>query len=183
MVWYNLKIGNWNIKYTGIKQPILEFEDCDENGNAIQKEKGSYLKGKVLDLNGNELKKTYKKINGKVVDKFSKTKEVKAYKEVDKSEIDGFMAEAYYFVDCEQLKQELMDSNKALVFGFTNGNGFKFYKSYLSVFGNALLMRLGLGHLQEQIKELEANVESKKLLEELKLPKVESAKVEELIVF
>ena len=179
--WTDLKIGVWDLKITPIKPKTQEYQDVDETGQPVKRVKGMYERGYFVKSNGDKLNKAYKLINGKAMDKLKKTKVITKYIEVDKKEVSNFMCEKYYFVECDALKQQLNDSEKALKFGYTSGNGFKVYTGYISLFGNCLLMRLGLGYLSNQIAEIEQGTKAKEMLQELQQPLVQSAEVEDLI--
>jgi len=182
-MWYDLRIGNWKCKITPIKQPKKEYENVDENGEPLKRVSGSYTKGHFEKSDGTIVEKAYKLINNKVVDKLTKTKEVVVYKEVDRKEVNNLISETYYYVDSEELKEELKSSGKALKFAYTNGNGFKIYIAYITLFGNALIMCCGLGYLSEQIEQIDDSKVAQQLLDELKdVGKVEKLKVEELVV-
>ena len=182
MVYYELRIGNFKAKITPIKAVLEEnYQDVDINGKPLKWIKGSATRGYFVDSDEKKAEKGYKLINGKVMDKLEKTKEVKMYREVDRKEVDNLMKEAYYYVDCDELKEQLQDSNKALKIAYSNGNGFKLYFGYISLFGNALILFLGRGFLSEQINQIEDETIAKKSLEELKGIKIDKAKVEDLI--
>jgi len=49
MVFFSLKIGIWNLKYTGLNPIEKEYENCDTNGNILKKVSGKFEKGYYLN--------------------------------------------------------------------------------------------------------------------------------------
>lgn len=189
MVWYKLKIGYFDVRYTPIKTITKEYETCDSEGNILTRVSGSYTKGHYVNEKTNEtFEKTFKLINGKVRDKFSKTKEVSdnQYKEVDLKEIDDLIIDKEYLCVCDPLYNDLISSGKALKFGFTSGNGFKVYYAYLKpseFYKGFLIMSLGLGRKSDVITELVSGLKEQKKVKEIEtiVQGVDKAKVEDLI--
>ena len=186
-MWFNLKIGNWNLRYTGLVPVVKEYENCDKDGNALKKISGKFEKGFFINEETQEQHdKAYKLINGKPYAKLSKTKEVTNYKEVDINEVEDLLQERVYLVDCDELLNDLKNSGKALKFGFTNGNGFKVYKAYLypsKIYKDYLFMSLGTTQISELIREIDGIKQQKKKLEQidLTLQGINKASVEDLI--
>jgi len=186
MVWYNLTIGTFNLKYTPLKPIEQSFPYCDENGNELKRKakvKGEYV---FVDGKGNEHKSAFRLVNGKPMAKLTKTKEVSNYKEVESNEVDDLITEKQYVVECQALYNELRDNNKALKFGFTFGNGFKVYKAYIhtsNLYKNLLFMSVGTTQKSELIKGiLQEQKQSKKLQQiDITIQGVDRAKVEDLI--
>jgi len=187
MVWYNLKIGIWNIRFTGLNPIEKEYPYCDKDGNELKKVSGKFEKGYFINEKTNEKHDTaFRLINGKPFAKLQKTKEVKAYKEVELSEVEDLLLERQYLVECDTLLNDLLASGKALKFGFTNGNGFKVFKAYLypsQIYKGFLFMSCGTTQISELVREvIDENQQKKKLQSiELSIQGVNRASVEELI--
>ncbi len=147
MVFYNLQVGIWNLKYTPINPRAVEYPFCDSEGKPLTKIAGHYDKGYFLnEQTGEKIESAFKLINGKPYAKLQKTKVVQNYKEVDVCEVEDLLQERVYLVECDTLLRELRDTQKALKFGFSNGNGFKVYKAYLypsKIYKDYLFMSLG----------------------------------------
>ena len=187
MSWYNLKVGNFNIKITPLNPIEKEYPSCDKDGKLLKKVSGKFEKGHFInEETGEKYDTAFKLINNKPYSKLSKTKEVNTFKEVDKSEVGDLLIERQYLVENDTLLQELTEKGKALKFGFTNGNGFKVYKGYLypsEVYKNYMILALGTTQISEIIKDIdEVRSQAKKLESiELTLMGVDKAKVEDLI--
>jgi len=187
MVWFNLRIGIWNLKYTGLNPIEKEYENCDPNGNVLKKVSGKFEKGYYLnEKTGEKVDTAFKLINGKPYAKLSKTKEVNVYKEVDANEVEDLLCERVYLVECDALLQDLLASGKALKFGFTNGNGFKVYKAYISpskIYQGYLFMHLGTTQISELIREIDEVKSKQKKFEMINVAVagIDRAKVEDLL--
>ena len=187
MVWFNLKINNWNLKYTGLNPIEKEFENCDKDGNVLKKVTGKFEKGFFLnEKSGEKHIKSLKLINGKPFDKLQKTKEIKVFKEVDLREIEDLLQEKVYLCECDGLLEDLNNSGKALKFGFTNGNGFKVFKAYLlpsKIYRGYLFMVLGTTQISELIREIDGIKQQKKKIDEISLTiqGIDRCQVEDLI--
>ena len=187
MVWYNLKIGSFNLKYSALNPREIEYPYCDMNGNALKRVVEG--KGNAFFINETTQEKhltAFRLVNGKPLAKLSKTKEVSKYKEVDNSEVDDLIIEKEYIVDCDELLEELNNSEKCLKFGFTFGNGFKVYKAYIHtsrIYKGFLFMSLGTTQKSEVIQELTQELKQKKKVEQIDftIQGIERAKVEDLI--
>lgn len=184
-MFYNLRVGSFNLKYSPLKPIEQEFPYCDKDGNLLKriaKVKGEYA---FIDDKGTEHKTAFKLINGKATAKLSKTKETDRYKEVDRKESEDLIVEGEYFVDCDRLLNELKESGKSLKFGFTFGNGYKVYKAYIYVdeLYNNLFMRVGTTQKSELLQEIIAETKQKQKAESISLTiqGIERAKVEDLI--
>lgn len=187
MVFYNLKIGSYEVKYTPLKINSVDYPYCDKEGNVLKR----VVEGKTTAYYINE--KTQEKhniafrlINNKPMAKLSKTKEVTNYKEVESKEVNDLIIEKEYLVFNDLLLRDLKDSKKVLKFGFTNGNGFKVYLAFIYInplYPNLLFMCLGNAKKSEiikQIKELQTQKEKLKSIE-LSIQGINKAKVEDLI--
>jgi len=187
MVWFNLKIGNWILKYTSLSPEEKEFSNCDKDGNELKKISGKFEKGYYLNEKTQEKHDTaFKLIKGKAYSKLSKTKEVNNYFEVDINEVEDLLQERIYLVECNSLLNELNISGKALKFGFTNGNGFKVYKAYLypsKLYKGYLFMSLGTTQISELITQIDEIKSQEKLLKQMtiSISGVNQIKVEDLL--
>jgi len=187
MVWYNLKVGSFQVKYTPLNPIEKEYAICDSEGLILEKVKGTYEKAVYLNPNTKEqVSEVFRLINNKPYLKLQKTKEVLNYKEVELNEVEDLLQERVYLVEGDLLLKELLDSGKALKFGFTNGNGFKVYKAYIypsKIYKGYLFMSLGTTQISEVIKDIaEVKAEKDKMKQiELTLTNINRAKVEDLL--
>jgi len=187
MVWYELKIGSFNLKYTPLKPREVDFPYCDSQGNILKRVVEG--KGKSFFLNentGEKVNVAFRLVNNKPLAKLQKTKVVKTYKEVDKSEVEDLIVEKEYLVECDNLLENLQDTGKSLKFGFTFGNGFKVYKAYIhtnKLYKGFLFMSVGTTQKSEIIHEIAESLNHRKKLEETDLivGGIERARVEDLI--
>jgi len=187
MVWYNLKVGNYNLKYTPLSPLAKEYSNCDKDGNELKKISGKFEKGYFLNETTQEKHDTsFKLINGKPYTKLSKTKEVEKFCEVDINEVEDLLQERVYLVEGNTLLNDLQSKGKALKFGFTNGNGFKVYKAYLypsKIYKGFLFMSLGTTQISELVTEIaEIKKQEDKLAEiTLSITGLNQLKVEDLL--
>lgn len=186
MVWYNLKIGSFTIKYTALNPIEKEYPYCNAEGKEVKKISGKFEKGYFVDSEGNKIDTAYRLINNKPYAKLTKTKEVNNYKEVELNEVEDLLQERVYLVESDSLLRELSESGKALKFGFTNGNGFKVYKAYIypsKIYKGYLFMSLGTTQISELITEIDEVKAQKKKAEQIttSIQGINRASVEELI--
>jgi len=188
MVFYNLKIGSWSVRYTPLN-PIEreEYPICDFEGTLLNKLSGKYEKAIYTNPKTNEkVNEVFRLINNKPYAKLQKTKEVSNYKEVEIGEIEDLLQERVYLVESDLLLKELLTTEKALKFGFTNGNGFKVYKAYIypsKIYKGYLFMSLGTTQISEIIREIDEVKQAKKKMEqiEISIQGINRARVEDLI--
>jgi len=189
MVWYNLKIGSFNLKYTPLKPRVVNYPYCDSEGNVLKKVVKQTKREPTIYINEEtqeEHEQVFRLIKNKPMAKLNKTKEVINYKEVDKSEVDDLIIEKQYIVECDELLDNLKTTNKVLKFGFTNGNGFKVFKAYIhtsNLYKGWLFMSLGTTQKSEillELKEIAKHKQKAKSIE-LTISGVDKAKVEDLI--
>jgi hypothetical protein len=187
MVWYNLQIGNWKLKYTALNPIEKDYPYCDKDKNILTKVSGKFEKGYFINEKTQEKSESsFRLINNTAYAKLNKTKEVANYKEVEVEEVSDLLTERQYLVECDSLLKELNDSGKALKFGFTNGNGFKVYKAYLypsKIYSGYLFMALGTTQISEIIKEIDEVKNQKAKLNqiEISISGINRAKVEDLL--
>jgi len=187
MVWYNLKVGDYILKYTSLTPITKEYLNCDKDGNELKRVSGKYEKGYFLnELTDEKHETSFKLINGKPYSKLSKTKEVNKFCEVDINEVEDLLQERVYLVECNSLLNDLQSKGKALKFGFTNGNGFKVYKAYLylsKLYKGFLFMSLGTTQISELVTELSEIKKQEETLKQITLDimGINKAQVEDLI--
>lgn len=189
MVWYKLKVGNFDLKYTPIKPAVKEFSFCDKDGKTLMKvipPKKDEFKTYFVDEEGNKHTQAFRLINGVARAKLDKTKEVNKFLEVDKSEVEDLLTENFYVVNCPLLLEKLQKSKKALKFAFTNGRGFKVYLGYIhtsELYKDVLFMSLGRGQKSALIKEIVGELENQTAKQsiEVTIMGVDKAKAEDLI--
>ena len=189
MTWYNLKLKGFDVKITPLNPIEREYPYCDKDKNLLRKVAGKFDKGYfVNDENGEQHDKAFRLINGKALAEIPKTKDIptEKIKEVDVGEVEDLLVEKTYLVENDILLTELKEKGKAYKFGFSNGRGFKGYKTYLypsKIYKNYLIMVCGTTQISEVIQDLEeVKAQSKKLKEvALTIQGIDTAKVEDLI--
>lgn len=186
MVWYDLKVGTFNLKITPLNPVEKEFPNCDKDGKPLKKVAGKYERGYFENEKGERFDVAFKLINGKPFAKLSKTKETKVYKEVDVKEVDDIIQEKIYLVECDDLYNELKETGKALLFGYTSGNGYKVYKAYIrpsELYQGFCFMVCGTTQISELMQEITETIKQKEKLKTLTLTiqGVDKARVEDLI--
>lgn len=189
MVWYKLRIGNYNLRYTPINAEIKEFPYCDKDGNILKKvipQKSAEYKTYFIDSKGNRQETAFRLIKGKARAKLDKTKEVNNFIEVKNNEVEDLLTERFYVVDCPLLFEKLKKEKKALKFAFSNGNGFKVYLAYIhssSLYPDILFMSLGQAQKSILIKEAIEQIQNQdaKRTTELIVMGVNKATTEELL--
>jgi len=174
-----MKIGVFDVEIVGrLFQERKSYPLCDKDGNLITTES---TKGKreYKNSEGTLISATYRLINGKAMAKFSKTRDIKRFEEVSKTEVFNLRTEEYFFCNCDSLKEHLKQKDTALKFIYTNGNGFKAYESYLFVFQDELVMVCGFGQLSDLLVKMKAKQSEKE--SNLIVEEVERANPEELM--
>ena len=186
MVWYNLKVGIWNLKITPLSPIKKEYENVDKNGEPLIRVSGKFERGHYLnEVSGEKHDRAFKLIIGSPRDKISKTKEVNVYKEVDLKEVEDILEEKRYLVESETLLKELDTTKKALKFGYASGNGYKVYKAYLypsKIYDGFLMLVLGTTQVSELVSGIMENQDAKQKAKiEISISGVDKAQVEDLI--
>jgi len=188
MIFYNLRIGSFNLKYTPLTPNKKDYESCNSNGEILKKVIESSAVTYFVDDSGTQYSKdrVFKLINNKPMAKLSKTKEVDNYKEVNFSEVEDLLVEKIYFVECDSLYHELKTTGKALKFAFTFGNGYKIYFGYIhtsNLYEGFLFMSCGTTQKSELLKTITETQKLKKKSEQVDLvvSGIDRAKVEDLI--
>lgn len=187
-MWYKLKIGTWNVRYTSLMPVKKDYPYCDDKGNILTKVTGKIEKGYFLDNEGNKHFNSFRLINNKPYAKLQKTKEIQKgkYRELDLKEYEDLVIEKEYLVFCEDLHEELITTEKCLKFGFTNGNGFKVYRAYIypsKLYKGFLFMILGTTQKSEiissKIQEIKQQDKAKEI--DLTIQGINRASVDDLI--
>jgi len=191
MIWYNLRVGSYFLKYTGLKPKEIKYPYCDKDGNILKYVKGNFESGYFENEKGIKQEQTFFLINNKPYSKIAKTKETDNYREVDKKEVDDLIIEKTYIVESEKLYNDLSTTNKALKFGMSFGGGGKFgsvktYYAYVhtsDLYKGFLFMSVGTTKKSEALLEITESLTQKKKLAELNLVVngIDKAKVEDLI--
>jgi len=187
MVWYNLKVGTFGLKYTPLNAVDKEYPYCDKDGNILKKVAGKFEKGYFInEATGEKNNEAFRLINNKPYAKLQKTKEVNNYKEVEIKEVEDLLTESVYLVECDNLLNELNESGMALKFGFTNGNGYKVSKAYVypsKIYKGYLFMSLGRTQISELIGEIDSIKNDIKKAKQITatIQGINRASVEELI--
>jgi len=154
--WNKIQIGKYRARINKIEKARKSFPYCDEKGNILKMKIEGRGRKRYFDEQGNECFDVFNLVNGQPRRKLEKTKYIDYTEEdlVDLSEMRGMIIEQYYLVDCEPLRDELIQKGKVLKCIFTNGNGFKLYNSFICPYKNWLVMVLGWGNLDEEINNL-----------------------------
>ena len=191
MVWYNLRVGSYFLKYTPLKPKEIKYPYCDSEGNLLNFVKGKFESGYFEDEKGNRAENIFFLINNKPYAKISKTKETDTYKEVNKNEVDDLIIEKTYIVECEKLYNDLEATEKSLKFGISFGGDGKFgsvktYYAYIhtsDLYKGFLFMSVGTTKKSEAMIEITEQLKQKEKLEQLNLvvSGIDKAKVEDLI--
>ena len=189
MVFYKLKVGKFDLRYTPLKATTKEFPFCDKDGKELTKvipPKTQENKTYFVDGEGNKHTQAFRLIKDKPMAKLSKTKEVNNFLEVDGGEIEDLLTEKVYVVDCPLLLEKLRAHKKAFKFAFTNGNGFKVLLAYVhtsKLYKDILFMSMGTAQkstlIAEVVKQMDNQTATKEI--ELTIMGVNKAKVEDLI--
>lgn len=153
--WNKLRIGKYKARINKIEKEREKFENCDLKGKPITAQFKRSPK-KYLNEAGKEVFSgdVYKLVNGKARRKLKRTSEIESYEEINPNEVKDLIIECYYLIDCEKLRKDLLKKRRVIKTFFTHGNGFKIYEAYIVPFRKWLIMVLGFGSIEEQIREL-----------------------------
>ena len=167
MVWNNIKIGKWNVKYSPLDIKEKEYPYCDEKGNPLKRVSGKLEKGYFInEATGEKQDKAFKLINGKATEGFKgRIKDVENPIEVSKDEVEDLLVEKEFLAENQSLYDELEAKGKAYKFGGWFGNGYKAYRVYIypsKLYKGFLIMACGRGQKSEIIKELVSDLEEDK---------------------
>jgi hypothetical protein len=175
MVFYKLKIGNYEVRYTPISAEVKEYPYCDKEGNLLKKVipfKPNEVKTYYIDNNGNKYETAFRLIKGVARAKLDKTKEVNNFIEVKNNEVEDLLTERQYIVDSPLLLEKLQKDKKAIKFAFSNGNGFKVYLAYIhtsNLYPDLLFMSLGQAQKSVLINKIVEQLKNKKTQDKTEL--------------
>jgi hypothetical protein len=189
MVFYKLRVGNYEVRYTPLKLTAKDFPYCDSEGNILNKIELHTPRPKTEYVNlttGEKHTEVFRLINGLARAKISKTKEVNNFLQVNKNEVEDLLIEKVYVVDSPLLLEKLQQEKKAFKFAFSNGNGFKVYLAYIhtsELYKNVLFMSLGQAQKSTLIKEVLEQIQNSKAQRETEMiiSGVNKATCEELL--
>ena len=157
MKYTEISIGGYNAKVSSSLEgkPLIEVPSdyVDVDGNPLTKDEGKYIPAVYKDKEGRVVEQKYKFINNRVVNKFKLVKEVPKdkIKIVDKTETFDIIEKSVHKVECEPLREKLVNSDKVWKFAFSWGNGFDISTAYLTTFGDEIVMKLSRGKLSEAL--------------------------------
>jgi len=175
MVKYNLNIGIHKAQIIPLAIKMQKLEDVDEEGNAVKKIYISKSEYKWIRIKDNkEVEKTYKALNGKIFRKLARTTEILKYEKITKEKALDLNTEKNYLVISKSLEEELKD--EAILFYYSNGNGFKVYNAVIYRFNKHLIMSVGIWFKSDIIKKMDITTGA-----EVEEEKIERAKVEDII--
>jgi len=191
MVWNNIQIGKFKVKYTSLDVKDKSYPECDKDGNILKRVSGKFEKGHFInEETGEQHEKAFKLINGKASAGFvGRIKVVENPIEISRDEVEDLLIEKEYLAENQELFEELESKGKAYKFGGWFGNGYKAYRVYIypsKLYKGLCIMACGRGQKSEMIKELVGQLEEDKKLQQKvadfeKLLSVDKVKVEELI--
>jgi hypothetical protein len=188
MVFYNLRVGSFSLKYSPFKDKKNEFPYCDKDAHILKRVSGHLEKGYFInEQTGERHDRAYLLINGKAFEKFLRTKETDKYREVENNEIFDLANPKMYYVESDKLLTELQNSGKALKFIISFG-GQQSYLAYVFVnpLYNCLMMYIGNAKVSEQMLQFQENQKNLEKIKELTLTidgiKRANAEIENLIV-
>lgn len=168
MKWIEVNIGGYQAKITKVNgTPLIIVGEgyVDKDGNELIEEVTGKRESVWKNKNGEIVEQKFKLVNNKVMNKFKLTKEIPKdrVKEVDKTEAYDLITESIYKVECEPLREKLLDEDKALKFHFSNGNGYKVYYAFVTTFKEDLVMYLGIDTLTNGMTTLESKAKTTRL--------------------
>jgi len=186
MVFYSLKVGKYDLKYSPFSDNDEQYLICDKDGEVLDYIKGTRVNGYYVKPNTNEkVDKTFMLVNGTAKEKFERTKETNHFKIVEESESEDLVNPKQYIVECDELLSELKASGKALKFGISFGGKSKPYYAIVSVnkLYNRLEMWISKGKKSDQYEQYISICEDKQAIQDITLTisGIDKAKIEELI--
>jgi len=183
--WTELKVNGRPLLITPMKPETKKFNDCTPDGKPLTKKQEQKSIYKHLTPDGKEYTgDKLKLVNGEPKRKLTKTKEVKTVGTMPLTEVHQYDGEFFYVKADENLLQELLKSEKAWTFAFSNGNGFKVYKAILYPFSDkTLVLKICQVNVAKKVAEIEEGLQAGKELESIQeeLEAGEMAKADELL--
>jgi len=159
MAWLDIYVNKeiFRCLMTKIEKGRAKFKDCDEQGRPVTKEY-TPAKTKYSDVDGNVLMRDeiFKLIKDKARARTKQTKIIKNPELVLASEMEDFIVEGYYLLECEGFNEHLKSTGKVIKTAYTSGNGYKVYEAFIMPFRDEVIMVLGLGRLTDEIKNITA---------------------------
>lgn len=186
MVFYNIRVGTFLIKYMPFSDEDESYPIVDKDKNKLEYVKGTRTNGYYVNpITKEKTEQTFMLINDSVKEKFERTKETDKYKEVEETEVNDLVNPKQYIVECDKLLEELKNSGKALKFGIHFGGKSKPYLAIIFVnkLYNLLEMWISKGKKINQYESYITGLQDKQKLKEVNLTisGIDKAKVEDLI--
>ena len=186
MVFYSIKVGTYNLKYSPLSDGKDEkYPVCDKDKNVLEYVKGTRTTGYYVNTKMEKVETTFMLVGDKALEKFERTKETDTFKIVESNEVENLVNPKQYIVECDTLKAELKESDKALKFGISFGGKSKPYYAIvrLNTIYNILEMSISKEVKQEQYLEYATNLNDKEKLKQitLSITGLDKARVEDLI--
>jgi hypothetical protein len=187
MVWYDLKVGKYKVKYTSLSVDEKDHPYCNADGKILKRISGKIEKGYFEDDEGNRYEKAFKLINGKASDGFKgRIKEVENPLIVEETEAEDVLVEKEFLVESEELYKDLLENKNSLKFGGWFGNGYKAYRCYIipsKLFKGWCIMKVGRGCKSEIMRGLITGLdENRRLAEKLKQIDLDTQKINKIKV-
>lgn len=161
-----LKFMGKTIYLHSVKFKTMVMEDVDGNCGVVSKKMVGKGETHYYNADGVEIPKTmvFKKMtmkdgSGKAVSKLKATKDVPVSEKIEydiSEELRGFQeVELMYVVNMtdKTLKSEIIDKGHSYKFTFTNGNGFKIYRAYLTRLKGKIVMYGCLGNAMKKVED------------------------------
>ena len=186
MVFFSIRVGNYNIKYSPFSDEDEQYPICDKEKTILEYVKGTRTNGYYINpVSKEKVDKTFMLVNGEPKEKFEKTKETDKFRIVENQEANDLVNPKMYIVECDKLKEELRESGKSLKFGFSNGGKSKPYYAIVCFqpLFNTLEMWISKAKKSEQYADYTNSLQDKQKLREMTLmiEGIDKAKVEDLI--
>jgi hypothetical protein len=159
MRWTDLKIGKWNVKMTPITDTKESYQRCDKDGNALKYIPGTLQKGTFInEETGETFEDAFYLIDGQVSAGFERTKEISdgEFKEVELDEAEDLKGSHLYLVEGDALLEDLVITNKAVKFWFSNGRTSQ-YLAYLypsKLYKGFMFLKLGTTKISDKIADI-----------------------------
>jgi len=115
--------------------------------------------------------------------RLKKTKEINSYKIVSKVEAFDLRTEHYYLMELDNMSEikAKINSDKALTFVYSNGNGYKAYRGYIYKYADKYLMTLGREFITSMVGNITTISEQSKAKIEAMKEEVSSVSAEALL--
>lgn len=166
MVWKNLTIGKYEIKYMPLSYKMKTLKDCTPDGKTVTKIRGMKTPDKWLDEEGKEIEKPiHKLVNGKAIPPAQPSHSIKEDKIMPTEETIIVGSEASYLVKAPLL-QDMIHKEGPITFNVVLGRGYKVVRAVITQEERKnikfLLMKTGRKMITEvPIQELLADAKGK----------------------